>query len=104
MLVGEQSRTVEVIVTSVHAHAHAGDVDRVPPYVCLEGHCGRGRWMGKRRLGRIVGTKELSEIGVLLVDQADDYGQHGGGQTERSSSKSFNFKWVASCCRPATML
>lgn len=44
------SRAMKVIYRSVSgmdAHAHAGDVDRVPPYVCLERHCRGCRWMGE---------------------------------------------------------
>lgn len=67
------------IVTGMDTHAHAGDVDRVSPYVRLERHCRGCGWMGERRFRGIVGAKELSEIGILLADQVGDYGHHGGG-------------------------
>jgi hypothetical protein len=89
-LVDRRSRTVKVIcriVTGVNAHAHARDVDRVPAYVCLEGHCRGRRWMGERRFRRVVGAKELSEVGVLLADQAGDNIQH-----ERGTDRAFEFQ------------
>lgn len=73
-------------VTSMNAHAHTGDVDRVPPYVCLECHRRERRWMGEGHFRRVVGAEKLSDVCVLWIDQAGDY-QHG-----RDTDRAFEFQ------------
>lgn len=93
-----------MMVTGMNAHAHSGDVDRVSAYVRLECHGRGGGGMREGRLGGIVGAEQLAEIGVLLGGQWGTRRMGRGVRTERSSSKSLSLRWVASCCKPATML